>query len=137
MLDEARAIARALQGIQATMGWLELRGIKREDVLRILTIAEDAGRDVSEGEILQVLDATDTALLNLRQQIAMERGIGLFHVTAEDMVAAREAENAAKLAEEEAPTPSAKGKAKAKTPKEPTSDEIKAALDKVVKDAQK
>ena len=81
MLNEARAIAKALQGIQATMGWLRSRGVHQQDVLRVLQIAEDAGRDVSEGEILQILDATDTRLLNLRQKIAIARGIELVDVT--------------------------------------------------------
>ena len=125
MLNEARAIARALAGVQATLGWLEARGVSKETVLNIIDIAEAAGRDVSEGEIIQVLDATDTQLLNLRQKIAMERGVGIFEVTPEELTAEK--------AKDDAPEPAPE---KDDKPAEPSSDEIKAKLEALTADAK-
>lgn len=148
MLNEAQAIAKALSGIQATMSWLELRGVKRSEVMRILNIAEAAGRDVSEGEIIQVLDATDTELLNLRQKIALDRGIELPEVEMADLLEARafadeeqaeaDVELAAKaLAKKNAPKPTKAASKKSSKKAEPTPEEIKAALEKAKEDATK
>ncbi len=122
MLNEAQAIAKALSGIQATMGWLEARGIERAHVMRVLKIAEDAGRDVSEGEILQVLDATDTRIANLRQRIALERGIELDEVEPIDLMEAHVQDGDDETETPDGQAPKAEPKAaggQAKTPKNP------------------
>lgn len=71
-IREADQIARALNGVRAVVAWLRARGIQKERILELLDAAEEQNRDVSEGEIMEVLDATDARIEEIRERAEAE-----------------------------------------------------------------
>jgi len=63
--DEATLVVTAINGILGIFRWLDARGVKRTEVEELLTRAENERRDVSPGEVQQVLQVLDDKISQL------------------------------------------------------------------------